>query len=97
MVASRNCIYTGIAYEVPSSVSNLTVFCFAECQIDCLFAIQLKLHMIKTANQKFIAFNEPLICYYLIAYIFPLAKRRSKINMKETLENIEDIDILMLN
>ena len=53
--------------------------------------------MIKTANQKFIAFNEPLICYYLIAYIFPLAKRRSKINMKETLENIEDIDILMLN
>ena len=53
--------------------------------------------MIKTANQKFITFNEPLICYYLIAYIFPLAKRRSKINMKETLENIEDIDILILN
>ena len=30
-------------------------------------------------------------------YIFPLAKRRSKINMDKTLEHIEEIDFLMLN
>ena len=30
-------------------------------------------------------------------YIFPLAKRRSKINMEKTLEHIEEIDFLMLN
>ena len=53
--------------------------------------------MTKTVNQEFITFNEPLICYYLIDYIFPLAKRKSKINMEETLEDIEDIDILILN
>ena len=82
---------------MPSSVSNLIVFCFEEWQIDCLFAIQLKLHMTKTANQEFITFNEPLIYYYLIDYIFPLAKRKSKINIEETLEDIEDIDILILN
>ena len=46
-------MYTGMAYGVPSSVSNFIVFCFEECQIDCLFAIQLKLHMIKIANQEF--------------------------------------------
>ena len=90
-----------MAYEVPSFVSNLVVFCFEECQIDYLFAIQLKFHIIKTANQEFITFNEPLIYFYLIdvsffVYIFPLAKRRSKINMDETLEDIGDIDFLML-
>ena len=72
-----------MAYEVPSFVSNLVVFfvCFEECQIDCLFTIQLKLHLIKTANQEFITFNEPPIYIYLIdvncfVYTFPLAKRR---------------------
>ena len=92
-----------MAYGVLSFVSNLVVFCFEECQIDCLFAIQLKLYMIKTANQEFITFNEPLIYFYLIdvnffVYVFPLAKRRSKLNMEETfLEDIEDIDFLILN
>ena len=70
-----------MAYEVPSFVSNLFVFCFEEYQIDCLFAIQLKLAMIKTANQEFITFNEPLIYFHLIdvnffVYTFPLVKRR---------------------
>ena len=92
-----------MAYEAPSFVSNLVVFCFEECQIDCLFTIQLKLYMIKTANQEFITLNEPLIYFYLIdvnffVYVFPLAKRRSKLNMEETfLEDIEDIDFLILN
>ena len=80
-----------MAYELRSFVSNLVVFCFEECQSDCLFAIQLKLHMIKTANQEFITFNESLMYFYLIdvsyfVYIFLLAKRRSKINMDGTLE-----------
>ena len=57
--------------------------------------------MIKTANQEYITFNEPLIYFYLtdvsfFVYIFPMAKRRSKINMDETLEDIEDIDFLIL-
>ena len=57
--------------------------------------------MIKTANQEFITFNEPLIYFYLtdvsfFVYIFPMAKRRSKINMDETLSDIEDIDFLIL-
>ena len=101
-----------MAYKVPSFVSNLVVFYTEECQIDCLFAIQLKLHLKKTANQEFITyyyllllsllFNEPLIYFYLIdlsffVYIFSLAKRRSKINMGETLEDIEDIDFLILS
>ena len=66
LVISRNYIYTGMAYEVPSFVSNFVVFCFEECQMDCLFPIQLKLRMIKTANQEFITFNEPLIYFHLI-------------------------------
>ena len=66
----RNYIYTGMAYEVSSFVSNLVIFCFEECQTDCLFAIQLKMRMIKTANQEFIAFNEPLIYFYLNDVIF---------------------------
>ena len=100
---TQGIISTGMAYEAPSFVSNLVVFCFEECQIDCLFTIQLKLYMIKTANQEFITFNEPLIYFYLIdvnffVYVFPLAKRRSKLNMEETfLEDIEDIDFLILN
>ena len=58
--------------------------------------------MVKTAYQEFITFNEPLIYYYLIdlnffVYIFPWARRRSKINMEETLQDIEDIDFLILN
>ena len=90
-----------MAYELRSFVSNLVVFCFEECQSDCLFAIQLKLHMIKTANQEFITFNESLMYFYLIdvsyfVYIFLLAKRRSKINMDGTLEDDEDIDFLIL-
>ena len=58
--------------------------------------------MIKTANQEFITFNEPLIYFYLIdvsffVYIFLLANRKSKINMDETLEDSEDFDFLILN
>ena len=49
-----------------SFVSNLVVFCFKECSIDCLFAIQLKQCVIKTAKQEFITFNEPIIYSYLI-------------------------------
>ena len=33
-VHPRNYIYTRMAYEVPSLVSNFVVFCFEECQID---------------------------------------------------------------
>ena len=70
-----------MAYEVSSFVSNFAVFCFEECQMDCLFTIQLKLRMIKTANQEFITFNEPLIYFHLIdvnffVYTFPLLKLR---------------------
>ena len=91
-----------MTYEVPSFVSKLVVFCFEECQIDCLFAIQLKVCMIETAIQEFITFNKPLIYLYLIeisfsVYTLPLAKGRSKISMEETLEDIEDIDFLILN
>ena len=58
--------------------------------------------MIKTANQEFITFNEPFIYFYLVdvsffVYIFPLVKRRSKINMDETLGDTEDIDFLIFN
>lgn len=38
---------------------NLFVCCFEECWIDW-FSIQLKLRMIKTANQEFITFDELL-------------------------------------
>ena len=91
-----------MAYEVPSYVSNLVVFCFEECQIDCLFVIRLRLHMMKTANQEFNTFNEPLVYFYLIdvsffVYIFPLEKCGSKINIVETLEDTEDIGFLILN
>ena len=53
--------------------------------------------MIKTANQEFITFNEPLIYFYLIdvsvfVYTFLLAKRSSKISMEEALEDIEDTE-----
>ena len=82
---------------MPSFVSKLVVLCFEECQIDCLFAIQLKLRMIKTTNQEFITFNEPLICFYLtdvnvFVYTSLLAKRSSKISMEEALEDIEDTE-----
>ena len=68
-----------MAYEVPSFVSSFVVFCFEECQMDCLFAIQLKLRMIKTANQELITSNEPLIYFHLIdvnffVYTLPLLK-----------------------
>ena len=70
-----------MAYEVSSFFSNFVVFCFEESQMDCLFTIQLKLRMIKTANQEFITLNEPLIYFHLIdvnffVYTFPLLKLR---------------------
>ena len=57
--------------------------------------------MIKSANQEIVTFNQPLIYFYLIdvsffVYIFPLAKCRSKVNMGETLEDVEGIDFLIL-
>ena len=66
----RNYIYTEMVYEVHSFVSNLVIFCFEECQTDCLLAIQLKMRTIKRANQEFITFNEPLIYFYLNCVIF---------------------------
>ena len=89
-----------MVYEVSSFLSNLAVFCFEECRINCLFAIQLKRRIMKAANQEFITFNEPIIYFYLIevnflVYTFLLAKHRSKINTEEALEDIEDIDFLI--
>ena len=66
-------MYTGMAYGVPSSVSNFIVFCFEECQIDCLFAIQLKLHMIKIANQEFNFQRTNHLLLFNCLY-FPLSK-----------------------
>ena len=64
-------------------------------------------HTIKTAydkkrvNQESITLKEALIYFYLIdvsffVYTFPLAKRRSKIRMEETLKDIENIGFLIL-
>ena len=51
---------------------KLAVFCFEECRIDYLLAIQLILRMIKTANKECITFNEPRNYFYLIDALFCL-------------------------
>ena len=44
-----------------SLTMSLFVSCFEEYWIDCLFVIQLKQRMMKTASQEFVTFNEPII------------------------------------
>lgn len=59
-------ISVGMAYAMFSFVSNLVVFCLDKCWINCLFAIQSKRLMMKTANQEFITFTEPITYFYFI-------------------------------
>ena len=63
-----------------SLLESLIHLCLA---IACLLAVQLNPHLIKTANQFFIVFNEPINWSYLIDVSFficssPLSKHTSK-------------------